>query len=75
MKVRFSGSLAVFSLLLLTCASCQLSDYDSDGDGIVTRQEFVSALLDSVCDDQVEPQPEEPPADGDDEEEVVSPAP
>lgn len=54
MRIRLVGSVAGLSFLLLTCVSCQLSEYDTNSDGVVTRQEFISALLSSACDEQSE---------------------
>jgi hypothetical protein len=37
--------------LLLTCTSCQLPNLDANGDGTVTGEEIVSAIVDAVCGD------------------------
>jgi hypothetical protein len=59
-------------LLLITCASCRTEDLDSNGDGVITKSEILSAAFNLVCGDQAEP---EAPAEGatDDETAAVGP--
>jgi hypothetical protein len=35
--------------LLVPFTSCNLAAFDADGDGTVTRQEFVTAIVDFFC--------------------------
>jgi hypothetical protein len=58
-QIAFAGGLTV---LLCTCASCDTADLDQNGDGVVTKQEFLSAALDRLCGDDTD-EPSEEPAD------------
>ncbi|MFO0787955.1 MAG: EF-hand domain-containing protein [Pirellulales bacterium] len=55
MSLRRITFAVLSSFLLVTCSSCSLAGFDQNGDGTVTRDEFLSTLADFVCgDDQTE---------------------
>jgi hypothetical protein len=63
MTLRRTAYAALAVLLLVPFTSCNVAAFDTDGDGTVTRQEFVNAVIDFFCGE--DPAPEEPaPTDG-----------
>lgn len=51
MTFRQSTLAGTAALLLATCTSCRLQDFDLNGDGVVTKAELLSAAFDTVCGD------------------------
>jgi hypothetical protein len=56
MTLRRIGYAALAAFLLVPFTACNLAAFDADGDGTVTRQEFVTAIMDFFCGDE-EPAP------------------
>jgi EF hand len=40
------------ALLLLTCTSCSVDQLDTNGDGVISKSEFWSAVVDAFCGNQ-----------------------
>jgi hypothetical protein len=56
MTLRRTAFAILAVLLLVPLTSCNVAAFDTDGDGTVTRQEFVDALIDFFCgEDEEEP--------------------
>jgi hypothetical protein len=49
LKLTVFGALA---LLVCTSTGCRLASLDLDGDGVVTRSEVITAIVDAVCGDE-----------------------
>ena len=65
MRCRRTVLAGGITLLLLTCTSCSVEELDTDGDGLISKSEFLSAAFDALCGNQSEPdaRADELPAD------------
>lgn len=54
MAFRRTAFVGVAGLLLATCASCRVADFDLNGDGTVTKTEILTAVFDTVCGDSTD---------------------
>jgi hypothetical protein len=43
---------SAIALLLLTCTSCSVDQLDTNGDGVISKSEFWSAVVDAFCGNQ-----------------------